>query len=373
MADRNCSIRQFEIDIESGDRLSEIQVIWRGDPASDGKTDIEAPHMYQKDGYYYLIAADGGTFEGHKAVMARSRDIWGPFEAYDKNPVLTAAGTDEYVQNVGHADLFQDGSGAWWAVALGVRNETGGRCPIGRETFLIPVHWPAGEWPVFDRAKMQFERHALLAQPGKNPLPSHTERIDDVYIRDAKLNDYTFSADSSLITLVPRANRLSATHGTTTFIGKRQRSSSCTATATLQIPSGPELEAGLTLYKEDVRHVDIYYDSNTGRVKLETCFKLKGESKVIAEIPITAGKVQMQIRASTLAYEFSIRTEAETDWTLLGSIDALEMEACDFNGTILGIFAATKSNDESLNAVVFGDFSVSWGLVTDARSEDYVK
>lgn len=165
--------------------------------------------------------------------------------------------------------------------------------------------------------------------------------------------------DSSLITLVPRANRLLATHGTTTFIGKRQRSSSCTATATLQVPSDLELKAGLTLYKEDIRHVDIYYDSNIGRVRLEACFKLKGEFKVIAEIPITAEAVQMQIRASTLAYESSIRTEAETGWTLLGSSDALELVACDFNGAILDIFASTTSNEEKLRARVFGDFSVS--------------
>jgi beta-xylosidase len=359
LADRNCSIRQFEIDIASGKRLSDIQVIWEGDPGNDGKTDIEGPHIYQKDGFYYMIAADGGTFEGHKAIMARSRDIWGPYEAYDKNPVLTAAGTDEYVQNVGHADLFQDGSGAWWAVALGVRNEIGGRCPIGRETFLIPVQWPAGEWPVFGRAKMQFERIALPIGSERDSLPSQTERVDDVYIRDAQLNDYMFSADSSMIALIPRANGLSATHGTTSFVGKRQRSSTSTATATLHIPSDPGFKAGLTLYKENFRHVDICYDSNTRQVTLEACFKLKGEPQIIAETAITARKVQMQICASTLAYEFSIKIDAETDWTLLGSIDALEMTACDFNGTILGIFAASANTEERVGTIEFEDFSVS--------------
>lgn len=357
MADRNCSIRQFEIDVTTGKRLSDIQVIWKGSDGSvDGKSDIEGPHMYHKDGFYYLLAADGGTFEDHKVVISRSRDIWGPFEVYEKNPVLTAAGTEEYVQNVGHADLFQDAFGAWWAVALGVRNESGGRKPIGRETFLVPVDWPAGEWPVFGRAKMQFERFAL---PEKEPIPKPTERVDDVYIRDASLDHYKFSADGSSITLIPSRQGLSATHGTTTFLGKRQRSSCCTATAILHVPTDPDLRAGLVLYKEDVRHVEIYYDSNTGKVRLEACFKMKGEPKVMAEHATTSQKVQMQISATTLSYEFFIRMEAETEWILLASIDALEMTACDFNGTLFGIFANTTREAESASIVKLEEFSVS--------------
>jgi beta-xylosidase len=357
MADRNCSIRQFEIDVMTGKRLSDIRVIWKGSDASvDSKSDIEGPHMYQKDGFYYLLAADGGTFEDHKVVMARSTDIWGPFEVYEKNPVLTAAVMEEYVQNVGHADLFQDTSGAWWAVALGVRNESGGRTPIGRETFLIPVDWPTGEWPTFGRAKMQFERFAL---PEKEPIPKPTERVDDVYIRDANLEHYKVSVDGGLITLIPSMQGLSATHGTTTFLGKRQRFSCCTATATLHAPTGPDLSAGLALYKEDFRHVEICYDSNTGKLRLEACFKMKGEPKVMAEHAITSQRVQMRISATTLAYEFFIRMEAETEWTLLGSIDALEMTACDFNGTLFGVFANITGDAESASIVKLEEFSVS--------------
>jgi beta-xylosidase len=357
MADRNCSIRQFEIDVTTGKRLSDVRVIWKGgDTNVDDKSDIEGPHMYHKDGFYYLLAADGGTFEEHKAVMARSRDIWSPFEVYEKNPVLTAAGTEEYVQNVGHADLFQDGFGAWWAVALRVRNESGGRKPTGRETFLIPVDWPTGEWPVFGQAKMQFERFAL---PEKDPVPRPTKRVDDVYIRDANLDHYKFSEDGSLITLIPSVQGLSATHGATTFIGKRQRSSFCTATATLHVPTDSDLRAGLALYKENLRHVEICYDSNTGKARLRACFKMKGEPNVMAEVAITSQKVQMQISATTLAYDFFIRTGDEMEWILLGSTDALEMTACDFNGTLIGVFANTTSQATSASVVKLEGFSVS--------------
>lgn len=78
--------------------------------------------MYKKDGYYYLMIAEGGTELGHHEAIARSNQtIWGPYEGYSGNPILTATNTTEYFQTVGHADLFQDPSGNWWASALATR------------------------------------------------------------------------------------------------------------------------------------------------------------------------------------------------------------------------------------------------------------
>lgn len=94
----------------------------------------------------------------------------------------------------------------------------------------------------------------------------------------------------------------------------------------------------------------------------------EGRTKSHHRIAFTAQKVQIQICASTLAYKFSIQTEAEADWTSLGSIDALEMTTYDFNGTIFGIFAATTRSRESLSPIKFGDFSMSWDF--NARSEE---
>lgn len=128
------TIKQVEIDIHTGKLLSDTKEIWTG----FAKYDSEGPHMYLKDGYYYLLIAEGGTFEHHMLTIARSKSIWGPFESHAKNPILTADGTKEYIQNVGHGDIFQDATGEWWAVVLGVRNRHD-RFPLGRETFLTRV------------------------------------------------------------------------------------------------------------------------------------------------------------------------------------------------------------------------------------------
>lgn len=104
------------MDLPTGKALSEVVKIWDG-----FSKDAEGPHLYKKDGWYYLLAAEDGTFEHHCITMASSRSIWGPFESYEKNPVLTAFGTKEAVQHTGHGDLYHDGAGGWWAVCLGVR------------------------------------------------------------------------------------------------------------------------------------------------------------------------------------------------------------------------------------------------------------
>jgi beta-xylosidase len=138
-------IKQCELDIKTGKLIGEPKFIWGG----WNSVDTEGPHIYKRNGWYYCLVAEGGTFESHLLSLGRSRDIWGPSEQAPQNPVLTAKGTSEYVQHTGHGDIFQDDQGLWWAAVLGIRNGPSGRYPLSRETFLTPVDWTEDEWPVF--------------------------------------------------------------------------------------------------------------------------------------------------------------------------------------------------------------------------------
>ncbi|KAK5938859.1 hypothetical protein PMZ80_009051 [Knufia obscura] len=119
--------------------------LWNG----TGNIWPEGPHMYKKDGYYYLTLAEGGTGPNHQVTVARSEgNIRGPYEAYENNPILTNANTTQYFQAVGHADIFQDQAGNWWATALSIRGGPDNQYyPMGRETVLTPVKWDEGGWP----------------------------------------------------------------------------------------------------------------------------------------------------------------------------------------------------------------------------------
>ena len=87
-------------------------------------------------------------------TAARSRDIWGPYEAAPVNPILTNVHTkNPEVQCTGHSDLIQDKNGNWWAIHLGIRIAQKYLSHLGRETFLSPVSWTDDGWPVINHRK----------------------------------------------------------------------------------------------------------------------------------------------------------------------------------------------------------------------------
>ncbi len=138
-------ILQATIDPVQGYLLDPPQVIWRG----TGGQFPEGPHLYRRNGWWYLLIAEGGTERGHTITIARSRSHNGPFEACPNNPMLTARSTSWPVQNIGHADFVQRADGSWAMVFLGVR--TRGATPswhiLGRETFAANIEWHH-DWPI---------------------------------------------------------------------------------------------------------------------------------------------------------------------------------------------------------------------------------
>jgi xylan 1,4-beta-xylosidase len=108
----------------------------------------EGPHLYQRNGWYYLITAEGGTGWGHAVTMARSRTLLGPYEVHPEVYVLTARHRpDLALQRAGHADLVETGSGETYMVYLcGRPLSNRGRCTLGRETAIQPMTWGADGW-----------------------------------------------------------------------------------------------------------------------------------------------------------------------------------------------------------------------------------
>jgi xylan 1,4-beta-xylosidase len=111
-------------------------------------TFFEAPHIYKKDGVYYLLISHGGTGVTHASSIWKSKSPLGPWEANPANPIMT--NRDNKIAGInctGHGDLFQTQNGEWWMTFLAVRAKKSNLNLMGRETFLAPVDWP-GEWPI---------------------------------------------------------------------------------------------------------------------------------------------------------------------------------------------------------------------------------
>ena len=140
---RFAGIECTEYDVEKECLVGEPEVIFRG---SDLRI-TEGPHMYYREGYYYLMTAEGGTSYEHAVTMARSRELKGPYEIDPENPMLTALHTDAELQKAGHGCLVDTPSGEWYLAHLCGRPlaETK-RCPLGRETALQKVFWTEDGW-----------------------------------------------------------------------------------------------------------------------------------------------------------------------------------------------------------------------------------
>lgn len=152
--DGHRTIRMYEFDaLNLKVTGSEKLLINGGTDMSKKPVWIEGPHFIKKDGWYYLICAEGGTGFNHSEVVFRSRSVEGPFVSHEKNPILTQLHLDPNrnlpVTTTGHADIVETPGGKWFAVFLGCRPYEGDFYNTGRETFMTPVEWKDG-WPVIN-------------------------------------------------------------------------------------------------------------------------------------------------------------------------------------------------------------------------------
>ncbi|MFI6761597.1 glycoside hydrolase family 43 protein [Micromonospora sp. NPDC050417] len=109
----------------------------------------EGPHVYKRDGWYYLLTAEGGTSWEHQVTIARSRSLFGPYQPDPDGPLLTSVGRPELrLQKAGHGSLVQTQTGQWYLAHLVGRPYTPlGNCVLGRETAIQQVDWPVDGWP----------------------------------------------------------------------------------------------------------------------------------------------------------------------------------------------------------------------------------
>jgi len=98
---------------------------------------IEAPHVYKKDGRYYLMCAEGGTGDWHSEVIFVSDNPKGPYVPAPNNPILTqryfAKDRKNKVDWAGHADLvLGPDNKKYYGVFLAVRPNGKQRVNTGR-------------------------------------------------------------------------------------------------------------------------------------------------------------------------------------------------------------------------------------------------
>ncbi|OJJ45052.1 hypothetical protein ASPZODRAFT_100182 [Penicilliopsis zonata CBS 506.65] len=317
-----CHIHNFQVDLETLQPLCDPQAPSACIFTGWNKKDTEGPHIYKKDGWYFLLVSEGGTFANHMVTITRSRDLHGPYEVYEGNPIFTASPND-YIQHTGHADLFQDAHGKWYMVYLGVRKR-GNRFILGRESFLTPVSWE-GEWPV------------IRQQEGLRTTLSAVKNVDWVYLRDAELERYSLQEDQ--VSITASSVYLDSPDQTVSFMGKRQRELNGTSTVALDTVSDKKdhLRAGLAVYKDEHRFVALAHDFALHEVTLEITNQVTSLS-VKKSMPVSpCTELFLRIRYTEEEYEFAFKEDRQ--WTVMHTLDTADMCGLDFVGPVIGMFA----------------------------------
>jgi xylan 1,4-beta-xylosidase len=335
-------IYQFEIDLSSGQPLSEPRLVWTG----TGGSHPEAPHLYKIDGRYYLMIAEGGTEYGHMVTVARSDNPYGPFASCPHNPILSHRSLDHPIQATGHADLIQTHDGSWWMVFLGIRPHRHAH-HLGRETFLTPVTWRDG-WPVVD---MPVELN-MDVRGGLPPVPCpEPDPHDDFVLPEPNLQwnflrnpvDANWSLDER-----PGYLRLSGTGVTLddvdspAFMGRRQQHVNCYAAAVLDFdPQHAGDEAGLTALMNERHHYEIAVTLIDGQRTVIVRQRTGSLKAVVAQQPIDPGPVTLRISADRDRYTFSYALmDGQSAALASGETRYLSKEVADgFTGVYFGMYA----------------------------------
>ncbi|KAF2169410.1 glycoside hydrolase family 43 protein [Zasmidium cellare ATCC 36951] len=324
-------IYHSKIDIHTGALSGPLVNLWNG----TGGNSPEGPHIYRKDGWYYLSIAEGGTGLPHEENVARSRSLDGPYGSYVGNPILTNANTSAYFQTVGHADIFQDAKGQWWAVALATRSGPEYTVyPMGRETILTPAVWPEGGWPRLSRVKGEMTAHQLppteIIERGEGQLIGERDIVDftpgtslpthflhwrapvpENYEVSPPGHDHQLELRSSMLNLTGYDGNTTNHHGGLTFVARRQEDTLFTYSVDLEFsPDAEEQEAGVSIFLTQDHHYDL------GLVLLPSA----NDSEALT----------MHLRAGGMSLRSTPETLIAMNSTWLGQAITLEIKAFNF-------------------------------------------
>lgn len=350
----------FEIDLKTGNLLSEGRKVWNG----TGGRYPEGPHIYKKDGFYYLMAAEGGTEEAHTQTIARSKYIWGPYSDNPANPILShvnAAGQGSPIQGVGHADMTQAHDGSWWMIFHGYRPVIGYPVhhTIGRETLLAPVSWPTNGWPVvngngtvtLDMRVPTLPLKPFAAKPTR--INFHDSKLDLEwnFLRYPITSNYSANARKGFFRLKGSAETIED-RKSPTFIGRRVRDLNFIAQTQLEFsPNQANEEAGLTLINNGA-HFDLLVKQLNGQRVLVSRLRFGSvvyESKPIALKP---GPVKLAANGekASLTFMYAQGTEALKP---VENVDArfISTETVGgFSGLYVALYASGNGRASTSNA-----------------------
>jgi xylan 1,4-beta-xylosidase len=332
-----------EYSVKERKLIGERMNIFKGTPL--GLT--EAPHLYKRNGWYYLLTAEGGTAWGHAVTMARSRNLKGPYELHPDTYIMSARHRpDSELQRAGHASLVETQNDETYMVYLvgrPLRNR--GRCTLGRETAIQKMIWGEDDWlrtmdgegiptletpaPTFARSSRREEAHSVSSRESQGLLTSAaTERyefnspqlaIDFQWLRTPWPDEiFSLTARPGFLRLFGRETIGSLFRQS--LVARRQQSHCFSASTVIEFePEHFQQLAGLVCYYNSTKFHYLYlsHDETVGKhLRVMSCApdSMQADS-FTPPIAIPTGKaVRLRVEVDYERMHFAYRVDADWRW-----------------------------------------------------------
>jgi alpha-N-arabinofuranosidase len=376
-----------QLDLKTWSLTGERYYLWRG--ALFYGTWAEGPHIYKRNGYYYLVIAEGGTGLNHAVMISVSDNITGPYVPNDRNPILTSRHltNDYWVNSVGHGDLVQTKNGNWYMVALGIRSEFETFSSMGRETHLIPVTWEQEKFPwkysKIDKQwvslpnKQRFEKLRLVNYewPVCSPLTGKVEKQYPLPIRGRpqrknyrfkdsfnkkqlglewnfrrvpKKGTYNINPKNGYLRLYSSKNVIK-NRKSCSLMGIRQKQTNFTFLAKMRFnPNMYGIDAGVSLFQKDDNYLTFTVEYSEGEYFLKLILKEKDLSpNIVKRTPIKSynGSVTFKIVSKKNSYDIYYTLGNKKSFTLFKKISPDKLLSKGYTGAYLGVYCTSNGKE----------------------------
>lgn len=353
-----------ELNLQTGRFKGERYIVTSG--YSINSPYAEAPHMYKIKGKYYLLIAEGGTWEDHAVTMFTADSVTGPYTPFISNPLLTHRylGNNIDITTIGHADIVQTQYGDWYAVMLGVRPIEGYNM-LGRETFLTNIVFQ-GDVPIFNPGKGRVL--AIDKRPNLTwtPVVKPNERDDFDkpelslcwnFLRTPFTKWYTIEAEKSRIKIEARPESIQGL-GNPSIIARRVQHHKFEASCKMIFnPSKNNVEAGMVIMQSNKFNYRLVKVIKEGKNLVQLYKSENDAGQLVAEKELNSIEIYLKVSADNLIYRFWTGT-AENEMKQLGNDQDATIcssnKADSFIGPFIGMYCS--GNGQLLKKIEYALF-----------------
>lgn len=371
-------ICMVEYDVNRKEIIGYPKRIWSG---GTDRGCIEAPHLYQRGDYYYIMCAEGGTGYNHCVTMGRATNVWGPYEKDPKNPIVTSVPGESYerhdsdhlkqkyfnpdsvLQKSGHGSYVETPDGEVYLFHLTSRPFVPElRCTLGRETAIQKMMWTEDDWLRMEDgsnlAKMEVPESKLSIHEW-NTIPEFddfdSQNLGNYYYAPRLMPESFIDMKARPGYLRMRGQESRASLNKASIVARKL--TSVYATVTTKMEYKPEVyqhSAGIVMYYDNMNYVNLrkYYSETLRQSAISIVQIENGEKTEYVDTRVAVSEVPIYFRiivcGRTYHFEWSydgveyIKIGSDFDTTKISD------EYCSY-GEFTGAFVGMTCTDKMLH------------------------